>query len=156
MSVSSSFVSRLLMSVLLLYPSESPRSHTFTHSHTLAASNPDGWLHRSAWVSFMIPGSPTSLARHQPATQANTSLSLSLTHTQIRTHSHARFLCCRCNTSRDHRETTERPQKHPDLTHRLPSSTQTEDRSRRRRSQTELYWHHRGRISTTFFAWFKN
>lgn len=72
------------MSVLLLYPSESPRSHTFTHSHTLAASNPDGWLHRSAWVSFMIPGSPTSLARHQPATQANTSLSLSHTHTQSR------------------------------------------------------------------------
>lgn len=153
MSVSSSFVSRLLMSVLLLYPSESPRSHTFTHSHTLAASNPDGWLHRSAWVSFMIPGSPISLARHQPATQANTSLSLFLT----RTHRYAHTVTLGSSAAAaTHPETTERPQKHPDLTHRLPSSTQTEDRSRRRRSQTELYWHHRGRISTTFFAWFKN
>ncbi|XP_042354483.1 calcium/calmodulin-dependent protein kinase II inhibitor 1a [Plectropomus leopardus] len=45
----------------------------------------------------MIPGSPTSLTRHQPATQANTTLPLSLTAVST----------CSCNTSRDHRETTD-------------------------------------------------
>lgn len=82
-----------------------------------------------------------------------THLSLFLT----RTHRYAHTVTLGSSAAAaTHPETTERPQKHPDLTHRLPSSTQTEDRSRRRRSQTELYWHHRGRISTTFFAWFKN
>lgn len=152
MSVSSSFVFRLLMSVLLLYPSESPRSHTFTHSHTLAASNPDGWLHRSAWVSFMIPGSPTSLARHQPATQANTSLSLSHTHTQIRTHSHARFLCCRCNTSRDHRETTKAPGPH------APAPLIHADRGSQQETALSdgTVLAPPGKNFNNFFAWFKN
>lgn len=70
--------------VSLAPPSLPWRAHA--HARTLFlsfSSHPDGWLHRSAWVSFMIPGSPTSLARPQPAPQANGSLSahtLSLTH----------------------------------------------------------------------------
>lgn len=78
-----SSASGLLGSVLDLCRSESPAT-THTHAHTPSHTNPDGWLHRSAWVSFMIPGSPTSLTRHQPATQANTAPSLSLSLSLLR------------------------------------------------------------------------
>lgn len=37
----------------------------------------------------MIPGSPTSLARHQPATQANAALSLSLSLSDSPSHTHS-------------------------------------------------------------------
>ena len=55
----------------------SPQTHTHTHTHRHTqthTSNPDGWLHRSTRVSFMILGSPTSLTRLQQATQAHTAL----------------------------------------------------------------------------------
>lgn len=53
-----------------------PPGPAYHAQHRARASNPDGWLHRSAWVSFMTQGSPTSLSRHQPAAEANTALRL--------------------------------------------------------------------------------
>lgn len=90
-----------------------PRTHTQTHINTHArVSNPDGWLHRSAWVSFMIPGSPTSLTRHHPVTQENTVPSLTLPPPPLSlfcTYSYNAVSPCSCNTPRDHRETTAAP-----------------------------------------------
>ena len=144
------------MSLLLLYHSESPATHTHTHTH----SNPDGWLHRSAWVSFMIPGSPTSLTRHQPAAQANTTLTLSpsLSHTQSRS----------LPAAATHPETTERPHQVLDFrrwplidiytpsyslySEKDPSRTNTNHRNLCTRRDLRLYWRysHWGKLLSTF------
>lgn len=105
-------------------------------------------------LGFLYDPGISHFPRQTSASNTGEHISLSFSHAHTDTHTQSRSVPLL--PLQQHPETTERPQQHPDLTHRLPSSTQTEDRSRKRRSQTELYWHHRGRISTTFFAWFKN
>lgn len=67
----STFHTCLLMSPLVLLDFPTIYTRAFTHTYTYTP-NPDGWLHCSAWVSFMILGSPSSLHRPLWTTKADT------------------------------------------------------------------------------------